>query len=202
MEEEKRMAGDYEIIQSFHIGDREIVIGENPNAAPDERFMCAFCVKNEIAVLHSEVMVSDDYTEIVQLFAERIAEQAKKTRESLLSQLPPGADLAIYTAANCRVISHDDNLNKKVVVIKPEVLRREYQMGPCQLKLCTGGFGASPHSRGSACFCIDLRNGSSSRFERMDVLGTIDRHDLPRWAKDQLAFIEQLRRQEKRREER
>ena len=202
MEEEKRMAGDYEIIQSFHIGDREIVIGENPSAAPDERFMCAFCEKNEIVALHSEVMVSDDYTEIVQLFAERLAEQAKKTRESLLSQLPTSADLAIYTAANCRVISHDDNLNNMVVVIKPEVLRREYQMGPCQLKLCTGGFGASPQSRGSACFCIDLRNGSSSRFERRDILGTIDRHDLPQWAKDQLAFIEQLRRQEKRREER
>ena len=57
MEKEKRMAGDYEIIQAFHIGDREIVIGENPNAAPDERFMCAFCEKNEIAALHSEVMV-------------------------------------------------------------------------------------------------------------------------------------------------
>lgn len=29
MSEEKRMAGDYEIIQSVHIGDREIVVGEN-----------------------------------------------------------------------------------------------------------------------------------------------------------------------------
>lgn len=29
MSEEKRMAGDYEIIQAVHIGDREIVVGEN-----------------------------------------------------------------------------------------------------------------------------------------------------------------------------
>ena len=29
MSEEKRIAGDYEIIQSVHIGDREIVVGEN-----------------------------------------------------------------------------------------------------------------------------------------------------------------------------
>ena len=27
--QEKRMAGDYEIIQGLHIGDREIVLGEN-----------------------------------------------------------------------------------------------------------------------------------------------------------------------------
>lgn len=202
MSEEKRMAGDYEIIQAFHIGDREIVIGENTNAAPDERFMCAYCERNEILVLHSEVMVSDDYTEIVQLFAERLAEQAKRARESLLSQMPPNADLAVYTAANCKAISHDDDLNNKVVVIKHEVLRREYQMGPCQLKLCTGGFGASPHSRGSACFCTDLRNGVKSRFERQDILGTIDRNDLPQWAKDQLSFIEQLRKQNVRKEER
>ena len=26
---DKRMAGDYEIIHAFHIGDKEIVIGEN-----------------------------------------------------------------------------------------------------------------------------------------------------------------------------
>ena len=26
----KRMAGDYEIFQAVHIGDKEIVLGENP----------------------------------------------------------------------------------------------------------------------------------------------------------------------------
>lgn len=30
MSDQKRMAGDYEIIQSVYIGDREIVLGENP----------------------------------------------------------------------------------------------------------------------------------------------------------------------------
>lgn len=28
----RRMAGDYEIIQAIHIGDREIVLGESPRA--------------------------------------------------------------------------------------------------------------------------------------------------------------------------
>ena len=36
---DKRMAGDYEIIQSFHIGDQEVVIGENLNALPEERYV-------------------------------------------------------------------------------------------------------------------------------------------------------------------
>ena len=30
MENEKRMAGEYEIIHAVQIGDREIVVGENP----------------------------------------------------------------------------------------------------------------------------------------------------------------------------
>ena len=40
---EKRMAGDYVIIHALHIGDREIVLGENPEGIGDERYMCAFC---------------------------------------------------------------------------------------------------------------------------------------------------------------
>lgn len=45
---DKLMAGDYEIIHAFHVGDKEIVIGENVNAHGDERYMCAYCEKNEI----------------------------------------------------------------------------------------------------------------------------------------------------------
>ena len=43
IDQEKRMAGDYEIIHALHIGDREIVLGENPSAPEDERYVCAFC---------------------------------------------------------------------------------------------------------------------------------------------------------------
>lgn len=202
MNEEKRMAGDYEIITALHIGIKEIVIGDNPNADEGERYMCAYCERNEIFALHHETMVSDDYTEIVQLFGERVAEQARKTREILQTQIPKGADLGLFTAVDCNAISSMDDLHNKVIVIKAEVLRPEYQLGPCQLKLCTGGFGASPNSRGSACFCTDLHNGEHSRFERQDVLGTIDRKNLPNWAKEQLSFIEQLRKQSHKKEER
>ena len=31
----RRMAGDYEIIQAIHIGDREIVLGEKPQLCGD-----------------------------------------------------------------------------------------------------------------------------------------------------------------------
>ena len=32
IDQEMRIAGDYEIIHALHIGDREIVLGENPSS--------------------------------------------------------------------------------------------------------------------------------------------------------------------------
>ena len=87
------------------------------------------------------------------------------------------------TSKDCTPVTYDDDLNGKVVVIRPGVLRKEYQLATRQLKLCIGGFGASPHSRGSACFCVDLYSGDSSRFERRDILGTLEPEQLPQWAK-------------------
>ena len=76
---EKRMAGDYEIIQAVHIGDREVVLGENPQDETGMKYMCAFCRQNALFAEYSEVMASDDFPEIVELFGQRIAEQAQKT---------------------------------------------------------------------------------------------------------------------------
>jgi len=76
---EKRMAGDYVILHALTIGDREIVLGENPDGVGDERYMCAFCEINSLFANYTEAMVSKDYPELVKLFGERVAEQAEKT---------------------------------------------------------------------------------------------------------------------------
>ena len=81
--QEKRMAGDYEIIQGLHIGDREIVLGENPRDETGMKYMCAFCRQNALFAEYSEVMASDDFPEIAELFGRRVAEQAQKTRIEL-----------------------------------------------------------------------------------------------------------------------
>lgn len=182
MSDEKRMAGDYEIIQAVQIGDREIVIGENSENRDGQKYMCAYCTANELFARYDEVLASDDYPEIVKIYGERVAEQAEKTRVELITPKIQGIPNAALTAKDCTPVSYDDNLNGKVVVIKPEVLRREYRMATHQIKLCVGGFGASPHSRGSACYCVDLYSGKESRFERRDILGTLEPEKLPKWA--------------------
>ena len=134
-ETHKRMAGDYEIIQAIHIGDRAIVLGEKPQDESAEKYMCAFCQQNELFAAYSEVMCSDNYAEIVKLFGERIAEQAEKTRVAMNKPKIQGIDDRPITASDCTVVSYEDDLNNKIVVIKPEVLRREYRRATCQLKL-------------------------------------------------------------------
>ena len=179
---EKRTAGDYEIIHAFHIGDKEIVIGENVNTIGDERYMCAYCDRNEIFGLYSDLWCSDDFCEVVMKYTERLSEQAEKTRRELKTPILQGIDITPILKSECTPISSKDDLNGKIVVIKQDVLRQEYRRSTNQIKLCTGGFGASPNSRGSACYCVDLYTRKTNRFERQDIMGTLLPEQLPKWA--------------------
>ena len=187
MDQEKRMAGDYTIIASLRVGDREVIIGEDKNAAKGEKFMCGMGQRTNLFVLYEDCMVSDDYLEIAELFGKRINGQVEKTRDEFSQLAQPGIDDTPLTKADCEPVSYADSILDKVIVIKAEVLRPEYQRATRQLKLCRGGFGAYGNSRGSACYCTDLMTGKESRFERRDVLGTISPDKLPQWAKDGLA---------------
>ena len=179
---EKRMMGDYEIIHALHIGDREIIVGDNPNATKDERYVCANLQYIDVFIKPEDAVVSDDFTEIIQEFGKRLAAQAEKTRPLVMKPKIQGIDTRVLTEKDCKRIDYNDDLNGKIIVIKPTALRREYQMCTNQIMLCTGGFRASPNSRGNACFCIDLYTGKSCRQERPDVMGTLERSQLPKWA--------------------
>ena len=191
MENEKRMAGEYEIIHAVQIGDREIVVGENPADTNGRKYMTAFCESNDLFARYDEVLVSDDYPEIMKYFGERIAKQAEKTRAEMFTPKFQGIDVSPIMGEGCTPITGKDDLNGKVIVIRPEVLRREYRRATNQVKLCTGGFGASPNSRGSACFCKDVYSGKESRYERRDVLGVLTPEQRPEWVKYGLESIKQ-----------
>lgn len=202
MNDEKRMAGSYEIIHAIHLGDSEVVVGDNPAAAPEERFMCAFCEQNEIFALYHDPILSGDFAKVMEAFGQRVTEQAKKVQQELFQPSFQGIDPAPITRNDCTPINRSDDLNGKVVVIRPDVLRREYQTATRQLKLCTGGFGASPNSRGSACFCTDLYSGKKDRFERQDILGGMNEDQLPKWAKHHLEIrLDEMNRSKQKRKE-
>ena len=187
----KRMAGPYEITHAIHIGDKEIVLGENTADTEGVPYMCAYCEANDIIASYYDSVGGEDYAEIVGIFGERIKEQAEITQEKLRQECMDGEQSILVTEKDCTLITSEDDLNNQVVVIRADVLRPEYRSARYQLRLCTGGFGASPHSRGSACYCKDLVTGKNSRFERRDILGVMEPDELPRWALAGLAAIEQ-----------
>lgn len=105
MDTQKRMAGDYEIIHALQIGDQEIVVGENQANTDGQKYMCAFCQRNDFFALHEEVLCSDDYPEIIGIFGRRVAEQAERTRIALNGPKIQGIANAPITAADCTPIS-------------------------------------------------------------------------------------------------
>lgn len=185
--EEKRMAGNYEVTTAFEIGTKEIIIGEDKTAAPDERFVVANYENNGIFERYVDALVGGDYAEIVKIFAERVKNEAEKVidEKSKIS-----VDMTPITKDGCQVLKSDDSIKNKIVVIRADVFKPEYQIATKQLQLCTGGFGAEPNSRGSACFCTNIYSGKEARFERSDVLGIIEKDDLPDWAKERLDEVQ------------
>ena len=185
--EEKRMAGNYEVTTAFEIGTKEIIIGEDKTAAPDERFVVANYENNGIFERYVDALVGGDYAEIVKIFAERVKNEAEKVMDEK-SKIT--VDMTPITKDGCQVVEADDRIKNKVVVIRADVFKPEYQIATKQLQLCTGGFGAEPNSRGSACFCTNLYSGKEARYERSDILGVIEKDDLPDWAKERLDAVQ------------
>src|ERR1035437_5217244 len=80
MAEEKRMAGDYEIINAIHIGDKEVVFGIDNRNEFGLKYLCSYHTANEILERYDENMVSGNYLEIMRLFCERVTKQIEEVR--------------------------------------------------------------------------------------------------------------------------
>ena len=183
---EKRVVEGYEITQAFEIGKTEIILGENPNAPDNMIYLVASCENNGIFTRYNDVLIGDDFAELAKIFAERIASEADRVMEE---NSKISIDKTPLTAENCDSVSYNDSIKDNVVVIKAEIFKPEYRMSVNQICLCTGGFGSSANSRGTACFCTNLYTGESVQFKRQDVLGTIEKDKLPDWAKEGLEKV-------------
>ena len=128
MTDKKRTIGDYTIIQCIEIGDYEIVVGENLNAAPkDQTYICGFIYYDGIYQRLFNCMVSDSYADILIVFGERVAEKAEIVQKEIEEECEViGGDLRV-NANECEPITESDDLEGKVVVIDSSILRPEYK---------------------------------------------------------------------------
>lgn len=184
-ETRKRMVESYEITNGIPIGDKEVVLGmDEKNEMP---YLCAFYTSNDIFGSYTDCMVSDDYVEIVELFAERVKAQCVKVREERAKVTVPRE---LITADMCLPLKGSDSLEGKVAAVRADSIRPEYRSAEHQLILVTGGNGARGDARGNACFCTNLYSGERSRWERYDIQGKVKPECLPEWAKERLAEIQ------------
>lgn len=190
MNESKRIINDYVIIQSFYVGEKEVVVGENKNA--EYRYICGYYESNEIFERINDCRASNDYLEIMTLFCDRAKEQVelcKQTQKTEIGIITPD----MYSPVNIY-----DDLTGKVVVEKIDNLRREYQNAENQLFYVTGGNGAKPNARGTKVFGYSFASKKHCYIRRYDVEGVVDKATLPEWAKTDLAEIKkQIKREEK-----
>ena len=183
--DEIRKAGDWTIIHSLHIGNKEVVFGEDKDSV-GTRYMCGFCQSNDLFRGYSDCIGGDDYLEIMQLFIERIDGQIEAVKAELAEISVPTEPI---TADLCQPNDLSKSIDGKIIAIKTDMLRREYRIASQQILLVNGGFGASANSRGSAVFVTNLYSGEHYRIERREVLGVIKPEHIPRWALEKAARI-------------
>ena len=190
MTDEKRMAGDYVVKESVHIGGKDIIIGENLSDPNGNYYLVADCKQTAFFESFTNCLVGKDYAEVAELFAHRVSEAAKMLCEER-DKLPKGASV-ILTAKDCEPLG-SQNLKGKVIVIKPDVMYSERQNAACQLYMATGGNGLRADAFGTAVYCTRIYDKYETRFERYDVLGTIEPEKLPEWAKKGYEEIQKSR---------
>lgn len=183
MNEEIRKAGDYEITHSIHIGDRELVLGENLNAEDGNLYLVAYCETNELFQHYEECVIGDDFIEIAELFAGRLQEQIRQVKEEHEKITVPKEPIE---AAQCIPMRECGDIDDQIVVVRPSVLRPEHRIAPKQIYLAKSGNGVRYNSHGTAVYCDNLYTGKHTRFERYDFMGVLKPECYPDWVKDKI----------------
>lgn len=178
-----RVAGDYTIRHAILLGDKEVVLGENKTPTEETpAFMVSYAETfYELGLSqYSDSMVGNDYLQVMRLFLERVEGQIQgieKERDEL------GIPLERFSDEHIVPGSQGNSFKDKLLVVRAEVLRPEYQNTAHQLVLAESGNGCSPTAQGSAVFTTTIATGKHQRFERRDFLGELKPELVPEWAK-------------------
>jgi len=183
MDEEKRTIDGYEVKNSIHIGNKEIIFAEN--LTKSEPYMVCNCQwDNPLGIdVYDKMAVGTDYLEAMTEFLDRASAQVQHVRDQRaergVSELP-------LTVSDCVPGSKNAHYMNQLVVIKPENMIASARTADEQLLLATNGFGCDPDARGQAVYCKNLITGKSVRWERYDVAGIILPERIPEWAHERL----------------
>lgn len=189
VDQRRRMVSDtnYEVKHAIHVGDKEILFGEDKNA---ENGMCWFVgdyTQNDIIGQYADCIACDDFLEAMQEFTGRVNVQIEAIRSEITQSKTP---CEVFTAEHCYPNDYGQSIDGKIVAIKADALRPEYRRGDVQLVLVNGGNSTKGNPMGRAVYCYHLNNGEHTRFERYDVQGEVKPDFVPKWAAEKAAAIQ------------
>ena len=193
-QEEIRKAGDYTVINSIHIGDRELILGEMENAPQDQTYLVAYCNSTDLWDRYEECLVSDDFIEVAEIYANRLKEQVQQVKAEH-DKIPENK--TVLTFDSCTPMHECDNIENCIVVVRPSVLRPEHRIPQKQIYFAKSGNGIKNHSFGTAVYCDNLYTGKHTRFERYDFMGVLKPEHYPKWVKDKIKDMPSLQKQKK-----
>ena len=98
--------------------------------------------------------------------------------------------LGLVGEKQCIHSDKPQDYEKKLLILKPEILNEQFKNPINQYFYATGGFGCDPEKSGRKVFGQFLADGEKAQFYREDFVGVADCEQLPKWAVERLAQIE------------
>lgn len=166
MNEEKRKIGEYTVLCSVNVGEKEVILASNEQSTNGDKYMCGFAERNDLFELCSECMVSDDYIEIVHLFGSRVANEAELFKEQVEKLDIP---ITLITEADCIPDHYSKDINGKIIAIDPKVLKSVFICGNSIYDLALCITECSVRSDNIFC-CGNLINRTCKTFHFIDRL--------------------------------
>lgn len=189
MENEKRYVGGYEVINSVHIGDKKLLLGENMKDSEGKFYMTCYAEQNFIAETYTDAIVRDNFLEIAEVFADRLKEQVKNTLDAQ-DKICKGRK--IITADMCNTDIFNENLVGKILVVNANELHPEYRTDINQIVFCKNGNGTKPNGYGSSIYGDYLATGEKTMLHRCDILGELKPEHYPEWVEDRIAVVKEF----------
>ena len=98
--------------------------------------------------------------------------------------------LGLVGEKQCVHSDKPQDYERKLLILKPEILNEQFKSPINQYFYATGGFGCDPEKSGRKVFGQFLADGEKAHFYREDFCGVADYDQIPKWAVERLAQIE------------
>ena len=98
--------------------------------------------------------------------------------------------LELVGEKQCIRSNEPQDYERKLLILKPEILNEQFKDPINQYFYATGGFGCDPEKSGKKVFGQFLADSEKAQFYREDFCGVADYEQLPRWAVERLEHIE------------